>query len=250
MKHSNKLNMYKLHSNVPADQMPGGGGNNNPPNASSNTENNSGNNTFDYTNLWSTNKQNANAGDSANKGANGSGNNNANSRSAEDVFSEHVKSLGFGKHGDALTKALNSGDGQQTMKVIADIQTDTYRSAMLNVNKMVQAQLKNLEDRLTANTSASVENAELLKQLYKEVPFAESPAYAPLAQAVLEQMLNQEVKGKPMTKAQALSETKKYFNDLAKKIGDNSNGGNSNNGNKNQGSNNQEPDWVALLGGK
>ena len=249
MKFRNQFLKYQLHMNEGDAGGEGGGGGG----GSEGNENNGGDNSQSFDNMWDTdtsqqgNQQQQNQQQSQSQQA---------APSAEEVFNSHVQGLGFGAEANDLMAAMESRDPEAVGKAVAGMQASTYRAAMVDVNKLVNQRVDAAMEANTQNTHNTIEANSVIAQMESALPWTRQPAYAPMAKAVVNQMLQKE----GMTPEKAIAETAKYFQQFANDANTGQQAPNgkptgnfqNQNGNNSQNNNAEDDtvDWIDFLGGK
>jgi len=167
-----------------------------------------------------------------------------------------VETLGFGVDSADMMAAMQSQNPEDMQKAVSNMQTSVYRAAMIDVNKLVQQRVDSAIGEMKQNTNNTIEANSIVAQMETALPWTRQPAYAPMAKAVVNQMLQKD----GMTPEKAIAETAKYFQQFANETvtGQQIPPGGKPNGNfQNQQPNQQqngnpadEPDWLEFLGGK
>lgn len=253
MKFRNQFLKYKMHSIVPDGGDAGGGNNGGTGDSGGDAgQNNDGNNVDPFGNLWD-NPDNDDGQGQQQQQSTQSGT----SKTPQELFQEHVAGLGFSDMAQKKAAALQSGDPEQIAAIESEQMTHIYKQALININKMMSEKFESFKSTMQNQTTQTMNQSEMMKQLNTEFPFTKSPAYAPVAEAVLKQFLNQKKNGKPMSKDEAIKQTGAYFKNLAKQLGgSNSNsefnfrkGNGSSSGNGRFEGDDDMEDFVALFGG-
>lgn len=250
MKFRNQFLKYKMHA-VGEDGQQGGsnGGSANDgkqSDGSTGGKTNTGDNAGLYANMWDTPSTDDGAKAQMQQQPQ------APARSASELFNAHVETLGFGTGAEEMMAAFESRDGKAFAKAMASMQAATYKAAMMDSNRLMKESSSKLQNTFQQDTTKTIENSKLLDRLYSDVPFAARPQYEPLARGVLQQFLTQSVNGKRLSPDEAVKETGKYFEQMARDISgrspenDDPNSGRGS-GSKRGGSN---LDFVALFAGE
>jgi len=246
-----KYKMQQIEGDGAGGQGGGGGGGGGDGAGDTSAENNN----TDFSTIWHNPQQNK--GDNNQQQQQPAQMQQQQQSSPQDVFAQHMQSLDFGTDGSSLMEAMQSNDPAKMVEAARNWQEGMYRTTMMQVNKLVSQQMDAVRKEADANASSTVESNKMMEQLHSSLPFTQQPAYAPMAQAVFTQLLDQD----GMTTQKAIEETGKYFqgmaNDVAKTMQSAPNGkpgggfGNSipQFGGDN-GDSETEVNWVELLGGK
>jgi len=214
------------------------------------SQNNAGGNEFDYDNLWVDDVEESNQQQAAanNNGA-GTANNNG-TVDSEAQFDQHFQSLNI-LNGLNTQEMMQSPEAFQTG--IENLAKNLYKQALVTTNQLVKQGIDGATASMETHTQNSMKHQGIVAEMHKQLPFTKMPAFAPMANGVLNTILQK----KGMTPEKAIKHVKGYFAKLNTEVG----GGNSGNGNtgfngqqSNNGSqsdygNSDDMDWVSLLGG-
>lgn len=266
MKFRNVFLKYKMHAHASPDGGGTGGGGGDAGNAgdagtgdAGNTgENNSDSNLISYDDLWDTGSNTGTGGDTGGTGnanANQGGQQQQQQPNANEQFQTHIDSLDFMDGIDVMAgmQAVQNQDAEGFKNLVQQIGRNAYRHSLVDANKVVQQRVDSMGTTIKDEVKASTATSSLVSEMNNALPFTKSPAYAPMAKAVLVQFLD---KGK--TPAEALEGVGKYFKGMADDVNKLSSqapgsrparnfGGQMQDANAGGGE--EEPDWINILGG-
>lgn len=257
MKFRNQFLKYQLHSNTEGDGGGGGdtGGGDTNTGGNEGDQNNDGDNTQTFDDLWHTNNEsNANAGQNADQNTNQQ---TQQKPSAEEAFNQHLQSLDLNFDTTAYHTALQAGDFEGANAMQLEHSQKIYKQAMVNLNKVINTRIEQSQTQMQQDTQSTLQSTTVINKMHEALPFTKSKANAPIAQAVLKQMLQN---GK--SPEDAITATGDYFKSLAGQVSEtlqippkNRQKGRFTNGvyvedttgNNDEG--NGAPDWVEFLSG-
>lgn len=253
MKFRNQFLKYKVHS-MAEDGTGGGTGdaNQQQPNGNEQQQNNKDVTIDDFSNIWDNTSQ-------AEENQQGQQNfqQPPQQQSAEDIFNNHVNTLNLGASAGDLMAAMQSQDPEQIATALQANNAQVYRSAMIDANKMVDSRIDAIRDEMQTNTDNTIKGNTIIAQMENALPYTKNGAYAPMAKAVISQLLE-----KPgMTTENAIVQTGKYFEKFVSDVqstqqtppGSKPKGGFGNgqdSQNLQNGNQADEPNWFEFLGGK
>lgn len=254
MKFRNQFLKYQLNC-IEGEESGGGGqaGDGSQDTGGEGDPNNSNNNVDDFSTIWD-NKPNAAEGQIPQQIQIA-----PEPQSAEQVFNEHVNSLGFGGSADAIMEAMQSQNSENMLAAVSQMQADTYRATMVDANKIIEQRVAAALAEMQNTTHNTITANSAVAQLEYALPWTKQPAYAPMAKAVMNKFLEQD----GATPEKAIEEVGKFFTQFANAAAPNGSqppssgptGGYANQHPGQQQQQNQQPqpkeiDWIAYLGGK
>lgn len=197
--------------------------------------------------------KNANGGGNNNNNNNNGNNNNQNNNNGNKpvTFDDYVAGLDFGtQFKQEHVDKLKTGDTSVLPEMFAEIQKSTYKKAMMDVNQLVAAKVKEgVNEALTqANGARNIE--KVVDKMNTDLEFTKDPLIAPVAKTILGRALN-----KGMSQDDAVKAVGQYFKRVAgaaNNLLDDDDGGGNMAGRENYGGRRgEEPtDFVALLSGQ
>lgn len=214
--------------------------------------NNNKNSTDLTVGIWDNpNDKNGNNDNNNNNNNNNGNNNNQNGNGNKpQTFDDYVAGLDFGtQFKQEHVDKLKNGDTSVLPEMFAEIQKSTYKKAMMDVNQLVAAKVKEgVNEALTAaNGARNID--KVVDRMNADLEFTKDPLIAPVAKTILGRALN-----KGLNQEDAVKAVGQYFKKVAGAANnllddDNGNGmaGRGNYG----GRRGEEPtDFVALLQGQ
>ena len=171
---------------------------------------------------------------------------------ADEAFQEHIKSLDLtGDIDFAKVQAdMSNGETQSFQQALEDVAAKSYRSSLVNLNKVINEKVDAAVQTATTQAIASTRTEGLINQMEAAMSFTADANIQPVARAVLKQAIN-----KGQEPAKAIESVEKFFSALNKKTAtkpQNKPGfqGSMNDGEMNFEDDGEEPDFLALLSGK
>lgn len=250
MKYRNSFLKYKLNANADGE---GGGGSGAGGDGSQVLENNNQDNVDDFSALWHTDDSDGGEAQAPPQTVQIQ----QAPANAEDIFNQHVQGLGLDAQTQQFMDAIESREPEQMQKVLLANNKAVYRAAMLDANNMIDKKVATMREEMQQDTTNTITGNSIVAQMETALPFTKNAAYAPIAKAVVSQMLEQP----GMTSAKAIENVGKFFTKFAGDVnagqprppGGKPNGG-FGNGQYDvdpQASDESEvPDWFEFLGGK
>jgi hypothetical protein len=208
------------------------------------------NNTSDFTKLWHNETSEVppakNTPDNSQQNA---------QRTPQEIFREHVSGLGLGRGADlkGAFEAAQNGDFSKFEAVMQGISEGIYTAAITNANTIFNSKLSKAVDEAVSKATGNVKASGAVSKMNEQLPFTKNPALAPVANAVLGQLLK---KGADVS--DAVEQVGKFFKEMhnisAKDLGLNSPRGRPSGGFNNQmsdfaSSDDEEFDWMEALTG-
>lgn len=235
------------------DTAPGNGGA-----ASKDTENkqsNNQNNVDDLDNLWNTDVEN----DPQKTKNNQNEQTNKPTKSADEIFTEHLNSLNFTDKLDAnkLAEEIRDGNLEGLINVVNQAGRNAYKQALMTANGMIEKRISKAVDEAVQRSTAQNEGSFAIKRMEERLPFTKDQLHAPVAQSVLKRLID-----KGVTVDKAIENVQKYYQKIynlkPKDLGianpppsrPGSTRLNTSANIRDQGNEDDEIDWMTLLGGE
>ena len=202
---------YKLNCHASPDAGESGGGNNDNNSNDNKDDNDNESNLTSFDDMWSNND--ADAGDVNAAPTPVTVVNQAEPKSAESVFNEHVESIDFTAGIDVanLQSTMQNGDNEGFSKAIRAIGENAYRQSMIDMNKIINQRVDKAKTEMASTSATATATERAISELQSALPYTKEPMYKPVAEGVFTQLLQQ----KGMTVDKAIQKTGEYFTKFA-----------------------------------
>ncbi len=175
-------------------------------------------------------------------------------KSSEEVFGTYIEKLELTKDIDLgkISEELNQGNTEGLGTALKAVAAQTYRQAMVDMSKVIDQKVTAGVKAAVQQSSSAVQGNMAVTQMNTALAFTKNPAIAPVAGAVLSQLIK---KGK--TVDDAVEGVRKFFQNTskisAKELGlqhaPNQRPGNQSfNGAGDLGDDDEEIDWLETMG--
>ena len=211
MKHRNRFLKYKLHCHTAPNNGEGGGGSNDNDQNANKDDSNNDNNLTSFDTMWS--NTDADGGEANATPTPVTVVNQAEPKSAEAVFNEHVASVDFTAGIDVanLQQSLQNGDAEGFNKNLRVGFENAYRQSMIDMNKIINQRVDKAKSEMASASSTATATERAITDLNSALPYTKEPMYKPVAEGVFTQLLQQ----KGMTVDKAIQKTGEYFTKFA-----------------------------------
>ena len=132
---------------------------------------------------------------------------------ADKAFSTYIEGLDLSKDIDLakVSEDLNQGNTESLGKAFSSIAAKTYRQAMIDMNKIIDQKVTAGVEAAVSQSSNAAQGTQAVRQMNTLLDFTKNPAIAPVAGAVLAQLMK---KGKSVD--DAVEGVRKFFQNTSK----------------------------------
>ncbi len=129
------------------------------------------------------------------------------------VFNEYIEKLELTKSVDLaeVSEQLNQGNTESLGNALKTVAAQTYRQAMVDMSKIIDQKVKSGVEAAVQQSSNAVQGNMAVTQMNTALAFTKNPAIAPVAGAVLSQLIK---KGKSVD--DAVDGVRKFFQNTSK----------------------------------
>lgn len=204
---------------APVDMPAGGGGDAN--NTDSNNsgdennqnkggENNSENNVDNFSNLW----ENEDNKETENNNTNNTNTANAEpANNAADAFKNHIDGLDLtaGIDMNKISEGIKEGNFEDLTSAFKTVAGNAYQNAIMDSTKIMDAKIEKAVSNAVSQAKGNYQADQATQQLHTALPFTKDAAIAPVATAVMTQLI-----GKGKSSEEAIMGVKAFFAQTSK----------------------------------
>ena len=225
-------------------------------NQNSNENNNNSNNMDNNTSIWDNNDSSSDNNDQNNNQQNNQNNQNTETRSAGEIFNDHIQGLQLtdGVDVNKIQEDLANNDTESLQSAFESIASNTYKAGLQQANKLMDTKIEAAIEKAVAESGSAVNESMAVREMQSKLPFVSGQDIAPVAEAALKQFIS-----KGLSVEDSIQKVAEFFNATAQAVSGNNNSQNSpgnnnfnpnsfvSNNSNNQNNSNQDDSWMDVL---